>query len=50
VTLELAPGIYGGETGLAAYLAFLGLDSLEELEEKQLQLDLGEDSRYERAA
>jgi hypothetical protein len=36
---ELAPGIYGGQKGLEAYLAFMGVDSLDELEEKQLSLD-----------
>jgi hypothetical protein len=33
---ELAPGIYGGANGLAAYLAYMGVESLEELEQEQL--------------
>jgi hypothetical protein len=36
---EVAPGIYGGQKGLEAYLAFMGVSSLEELEEKQLTFD-----------
>jgi hypothetical protein len=38
---EPAPGIYGGPKSLEAYLAYMGVGSLEELEEKQLTLDLG---------
>jgi hypothetical protein len=33
-------GILGGPRSLAAYLAFMGVDSLDELEEKQLSLDV----------
>jgi hypothetical protein len=39
VTDELAPGVYGGQKGVEAYLAYMGVDSLEELEEKQLSFD-----------
>jgi len=35
---EPAPGICGGEKSLAAYLDYLGVDSLEELEQEQLCL------------
>jgi hypothetical protein len=38
MTSELAPGIYGGERGLAAYLAYMGVESLEELDQEQLPL------------
>jgi hypothetical protein len=47
---EFAPGIYGGEKGLQAWLSYMGVSSLEELEDEQLQFDLGEDYRHERAA
>lgn len=41
---EPAPGILGGEKSLEAYLAFMGVDSLDDLKEEQLQLGLeGED-------
>jgi hypothetical protein len=40
VALELAPGIYGGEKGLAAYLDFMGVDSVDELgQDVQLTLE-----------
>jgi len=47
-----APGIYGGEQGLAAYLAFMGVDSIAELEqqEQEEQLQLFEDVDERRAA
>lgn len=35
-----AAGILGGEMSFAAYLQYLGLESLEELEQKQLSLEL----------
>jgi hypothetical protein len=38
VIVELAPGIYGGEKSLEAYLRYMGVQSLEELEEEQLCL------------
>jgi hypothetical protein len=38
VTVEPAPGIYGGEKSLEAYLRYMGVQSLEELEEEQLCL------------
>jgi excisionase family DNA binding protein len=38
VTGEPAPGICGGEKSLAAYLAYLGVESLKEFEERQLRL------------
>jgi hypothetical protein len=38
VTVELAPGICGGEKSLAAWLLYVGVESLEELEEEQLHL------------
>jgi hypothetical protein len=38
VTVELAPGICGGEKSLEAYLRYMGVESLEELEEEQLCL------------
>ena len=33
---ELAPGICGGEKSLEGYLRYMGVQSLEELEEEQL--------------
>jgi hypothetical protein len=33
-------GILGGPASLAAYLAFLGIDSLDELEDEQLTLEV----------
>jgi hypothetical protein len=36
VILEPAAGILGGEKSLAAWLLFMGVESLEELEEEQL--------------
>ena len=36
MSFEPAPGIYGGSKSLEAYLAFMGVGSLEELQEKQL--------------
>jgi hypothetical protein len=38
VTVERAPGIYGGEKSLEAYLLYMGVESLEELEQEQLCL------------
>jgi hypothetical protein len=38
VTVEPAAGICGGEKSLEAYLRFMGVDSLEELEQEQLCL------------
>jgi hypothetical protein len=38
VILEPAAGICGGEKSLEAYLRFMGVDSLEELEQEQLRL------------
>jgi hypothetical protein len=38
VILEPAAGILGGEKSLEAYLLFMDVDSLEELEEEQLRL------------
>jgi hypothetical protein len=38
VTVEPAPGICGGEKSLEAYLRYMGVQSLEELEEEQLCL------------
>jgi hypothetical protein len=49
VTVEPAAGILGGEKSLEAYLRFMGVESLEELEEKQLCIfpmrSLDEDER-----
>jgi hypothetical protein len=42
VTLELAPGVYGGEKGLAAYLAFHGVASVDQIGQ-DLQLTLTEE-------
>jgi hypothetical protein len=36
---ELAPGVYGGEKGLEAWLSFHGVDSIEEIG-RDLQLEL----------
>jgi hypothetical protein len=36
--VELAAGICGGEKSLEAYLRYMGVQSLEELEEEQLCL------------
>jgi hypothetical protein len=36
--VEPAAGICGGEKSLEAYLRFMGVDSLEELEEEQLRI------------
>ena len=36
--VEPAPGICGGEKSLTAYLAYMGVESLEELEQEQLCL------------
>jgi hypothetical protein len=41
VSFEPAPGIYGGAKNLEAYLAFMGVETLAELEQEQLTLDLG---------
>jgi hypothetical protein len=38
VVLEPAPGICGGEKSLEAYLRYMGVESLEELEQEQLCL------------
>jgi len=38
VILEPAAGICGGEKSLEAYLRFMGVESLEELEQEQLSL------------
>ncbi len=38
MTSEPAPGICGGEKSLEAYLRFMGVESLEELEQEQLRL------------
>jgi hypothetical protein len=38
VTVEPAAGILGGEKSLEAYLLFMGVGSLEELEQEQLHL------------
>jgi hypothetical protein len=38
VTIEPAPGICGGEKSLKAYLRYMDVRSLEELEEEQLCL------------
>jgi hypothetical protein len=38
VILEPAAGIYGGAKSVEAYLLFMGVESLEELEEEQLTL------------
>jgi hypothetical protein len=38
MTSEPAAGICGGEKSLAAYLAFMGVESPEELEQEQLRL------------
>jgi len=35
MTSELAPGICGGEKSLEAYLRYMGVQSLEELEKEQ---------------
>jgi hypothetical protein len=45
---EPAPGIYGGPKSLEAYLAYMGVGSLEELEDEQLSL--WEDLRYEQGS
>jgi hypothetical protein len=42
VTLELSPGIYGGEKGLAAWLSFHGVLSVDEIG-RDLQLTLLEE-------
>jgi hypothetical protein len=38
VTVEPAAGIYGGAESLKAYLSYMGVESLEELEQEQLRL------------
>jgi hypothetical protein len=38
VIFEPAAGIYGGAKSVEAYLLFMGVDSLEELEQEQLCL------------
>jgi hypothetical protein len=38
MTGELAPGICGGEKSLEAYLRYMGVRSLKEVEEEQLRL------------
>lgn len=38
MTIDPATGICGGQKGLAAYLAYMGVQSLDELEEEQLCL------------
>jgi hypothetical protein len=54
VTAEPAPGICGGEKSLKAYLLYMGVQSLEELEQEQLRLfperSHGEDERPAAAA
>ena len=48
--LEPAAGICGGEKSLEAYLLFMGVESLEELEQEQLRLfpERSGEERYER--
>ncbi|MET0564486.1 MAG: hypothetical protein ABW114_13715 [Gaiellaceae bacterium] len=41
MSFEPAPGIYGGAKSLEAYLRYAGVETLRELEEEQLTLDLG---------
>jgi len=49
VTLEPAAGICGGEKSLEAYLAFMSVESIEELDEPEEQLRLFPlEKRYER--
>jgi hypothetical protein len=52
VILEPAPGILGREKSLEAYLRFMGVDSLEELEQEQLCLfpERSTEERIERPA
>jgi hypothetical protein len=52
VILEPAAGICGGEKSLEAYLRFMGVDSLEELEQEQLCLlpERPTEELYERPA
>jgi hypothetical protein len=38
VTVEPAAGILGGEKSLEAYLLFMGVGSMKELEQEQLRL------------
>jgi hypothetical protein len=50
VIVEPAAGILGGEKSLKAYLLYMGVESLEELEQEQLRLfpERSGEERYER--